>query len=380
MKKFMTNLLTAMLVLVLLVSPAAAFAEEGVTYEYGADILVGTNTYEVCALDYTVYTFRPDEIGKYTISTDNSKLGIASYNGMWVMTEPSGETVTETQLQWDCSSVGQGILIAAASTSGGVKITISRQDIVINTYETIHYENKVVPAPFTFESDASALEYVDVEDGVKDVAVFGVDGFYHLNDANGPRLYICLDDTMMSFFDMREPGQLLALVRNPDNSIKYRVDYNVAFDAYWECVDSATKLYPVTDDLIVMVKNIGDFHGWYEEDGWLNFIDKEDGWMFACQYIPGETFENNELDDGEIKNDENIGGIIADGGDGGVSESGNGNTATGNTGAANNGATNSNAHQTGDSSYVLIAVGVVAVIGIAAVALLIRRKRNTVSF
>lgn len=392
MKNFMTKMLTLVLALVLVISPMAVFAEEGVTYEMGAALEVGTKTYDVCGLAYTVYTFDPTEVGKYTISSSDSVLGIVSYTGMWVTVEPSAETITQNSFVWECTSVGQSIWVAALSKDGGVSISVEKEHIEIITQETRYYENKVKPTAFTFDGDATKLEYVDIEDGKKDVAALGKDGYYHLGDANGPRLFTILNDTMMSFYAMREPGQLSAIVKKPDGTVDYKVDYNAAFDEYWACVASVTlddgtaaSIYPLTDDLIVMIKNVAGHHGWFKEGGWLSDVDPEDGWMFPCVYIAGESFEGNELESGPVTDEDFKDQIIDEGGKGGVDENAattspvtNNNTSVkpGASAEANNGT----AHQTGDNAVYLFAVIAGVVVAGVIVVLSVRKKKNTISF
>ncbi len=410
MKKFMTKALSVMLVLVMLMLPVSVFAEEGVTYEIKGTLELGTKTYEGSSLEYTVYTLEPSEIGTYTVSASNSVLGIVSYT-MWVTTEPSAETVKDTTVVWECTAVGQSIMIAALSKAGGVNISVAKGDVEIDKHITVYYKNRVQPQEFIFEGNASSLEYVDIEDGNKDIAVLGADGFYHLNDANGPRLFMCLNDTMMSFYSMREPGQLSAIVYKADGKTPdYKVDYNGAFDEYWACVDEDTELYPVTEDLILIAKNVSDARGWFKSGGWLEGIDIDDGWMFACQYIKGESFENNN---GSGKTSDDVEGIISEGGDGGIKPgegetsgvgsdgnftggvegtinnntrlpggSSNSNNNSGNNSNSNNNSANNTgtAHQTGDVSVAIICVLAAAAVIAVVAFVLIRKKKNTVEF
>lgn len=397
MKKFMTKALSVMLVLVMFMLPVSVFAEEGVTYEIKGALELGTKTYEASSLEYTVYTLEPSEIGKYTVSSANSLVAIVSYNGMWVTVEPTSSTVTETSVEWDCKAVGQSIFVAALSKSGGVNITVAKDGIVIDHYQTVYYENKTKPTAFTFDGNKDDLIPVDVEDGVKSTAVLGADGFYHLDNANGPKLYACLNDPMMPLYNLREPGQIMAIVLKPDNTADYKVDYNGAFDEYWACVDAATGFYPLTDDLIIMFKNVGDNHKWYGEGGWLD-IDAEDGWMYSCYYYEGETFENNEIKgEGGNTSSDNMDGIISEGGDGGIKPGegvtsgigADGNFTGGTAGTTNNNTkvpTGSNnagtgtAHQTGDVSVAIVCV-LAAAVAVAVVAfVIIRKKKNTVEF
>ncbi len=284
MKKTGAKLIAAVLSLVMLMLPLSVFAEEGVTYEIMGELEVGTKTYESSVLDYTVIYFEPAERGKYTISTTNSLVAIVSYNGLWITTEPTAQTVTETSIIFECNALGQSVFVAALSKAEGIDITVSYEKNEIYNYPIYHYETKHHPEAFVLAGNADELEYVNVEDGVEDLAVLGADGFYHLNSEKGPILYASLDDPMVSFYNMREPGQLSSVVYKEDGTVDYKVDYNAAFDEYWACSDVNTALYPLTADLIIMFCDIGYFHGWYGEDGWLGSAD-EDAWMFACRYF-----------------------------------------------------------------------------------------------
>lgn len=399
MKKLMIKAFSMMLVLIMLVLPVSVFAEEGVTYKKMGALELGTKIYEASSLEYTVYSFEPTEVGKYTISTTNSLVAIASYTDMWVTIEPTAETVTEASVVWDCTAVGQGILIGALSKADGVAITVSKDDINIITYPTVHYENTKTPEAFKFEGNKDNLIPVDVEDGVKAKAELGLDGYYHLDNANGPILYACLNDPMQPLQALREPGQIFVIIYKENGvDVDYKVDYNSAFDEYWSCIDANTGLYPLTYDLMMMFQNVGDQHNWYGEGGWIG-IDKEDGWMYACYYYEGQSFENNELPDEEkekpgstSENTPDDGGtdpsrgptssIGADGNyTGGPTGTTNNNTRLpGTTNGASTGTGTGTSHQTGDVSVAIICVLATAAVVAVIAFVVIRKKKNTVEF
>ncbi len=287
MKKNSLKILSAMLAAIMLLMPFAVFAAEGVTYERGAALQVGEFEYEASALEYTVYTFSPEEIGKYTFSSENL-MGISSYNGMWVTVEPNANTVSENTVTWDCTSVGQEVWLSVQTNGAPVTINIEKEDITIVTIPTVAYENTVTPEPFAFgeNEDTSTLVPVDVTNSKIDDAVFCLDGYYRLNSENGPRLFVDLNDTVMPLFALREPGQLSSIVYNDDGSVDHKLDYNAAFDEYWACAD-ANGFYPLTYDLVTMLINIGEARDWYGEGGWLGYT-ADDAWMFCCYYLEAE--------------------------------------------------------------------------------------------
>ncbi len=255
---------------------------------FWSDVVLSVGDNE-CELDpeymYTVYYFEPTEVGKYTFTAANGYVALVSYNGMWVTIEPSAETVTESTFEWECKDVGQSILVAAISDEPGIFLTIEKEEIVIVEIPWTIYENKFTPVPFSFEGDEDALLYVDTFDGVCDVAVLGVDGYYHLGNANGPLLYACLSDPLMSLAGAMEYGQLKDVIYDGDTVVQ-KINYNEAFGEYLACTDE-TAYYPLTEDLMIIFQSVGKYQDWYGEDGWVGG-NLDDAWMFACYYFEQE--------------------------------------------------------------------------------------------
>ncbi len=298
MKNLTLKSLAILMATVMLLLPASVFAAKGVTYEIGAPLqfdiegFICTAEYQACDLEYTVYTFDPTEVGKYTISSDKL-IGIVSYNGMWVSVEPSETTVTENSVTWDCKSVGQSIWIAVQTQGEAATITVEYEPLEVTTIPVVVYQNKTTPEPFTFTEDAAALNPVSVRNTKIDVPVLGPDGLYRLNEATGPRIFVDLNDAQMSLAAALDYGQLKVAVSNSEGKVDHYVDYCEAFSAYLECADSSTGLYPLTEDLMEIYKEVGTYKGWYTEEGWLGFT-KDDAWMFACYYFVGEVYEEEE--------------------------------------------------------------------------------------
>ncbi len=249
---------------------------------------VGTNDYALSGdHTYTIFAFEPSETGKY-IFTSDMPIGIVSYNGMWITIEPNAATVADTTLEWTCGGVGQSIWVAVKGGEDIASITIEWMDPGIVEIPVIIYENKTEPQPFTYNGDANALLYVDTFDDVVDIAVLGKDGFYHLGDAYGPILYADLNDTLMSLSTVNSYGQLKKTFYE-NGEIVSKVDYTEAYMAYEACMDK-NGLYPLTEDLMTIFREVGDDKEWYGSSGWVGG-DLEDAWMFACYYVEGEHFE-----------------------------------------------------------------------------------------
>ncbi len=261
---------------------------------------IGTKDYPLAqGYEYTIFAFEPTDIGKYTFTSGNGLIGIVSTNGMWVTTEPTAETIKGYTFVWECTGVGQTIWVAAkynpvtkAIDDGkSVSISISREDIVIDTMPWTTYVNTHKPQPFTFTGDPDKLEPVEVFDNVVDQPVMGDDGYYHLNSATGPILYVDLDDAMMNLVDAMSYGQVKDIIMDGDKIVS-KIDYNTALGEYAECADETLCVYPLTDDLIAIYKGTGHFQNWYGEDGWLG-TTADDGYLFACYFINDGTINNN---------------------------------------------------------------------------------------
>ncbi len=260
-------------------------------------LVVGESSYIVDAgYEYTVFAFEPTEIGEYTISSTNAILGIVSYNGMWVTIEPSADTITESSVEWDCTSVGQSIWVAVKAETNAATITVERNDNVINQVPVEDYENTTEVEDFTFEGDVDALENVDIDDEVVDTAVLGEDGFYHLNTVDGPILYVNISDEAMSLLAASSYGQLKYTIYEDGEAVKV-INFLDAFTVYSDAadaVDATTTLYPLTADLMAMFQNIGAGNNWYGENGFVGGL-LDDAWMFACYYLPAEDDVTPEM-------------------------------------------------------------------------------------
>ncbi len=283
MKKSIISVILCVALLLSGVTAIAVSAEDNYIDNY-AYLEVGTNEYETDnAYAYTAFHFSPSEVGKYTITCGEQPLGIASYNDMWVMIPPTADTINTDTLEWECKSVGQGIIIAVGSGDGLVSITVVHEELVQKEeVQWTYYENQVTPEAFTFSGDTSALKAVNTADNVVDEAVLGADGYYHLNAANGPILYAKVKDPQMSLATVMEHGGLKNVVQDADNTVLSKTDYNEAVGEYIACADSKTSLYPLTVDLIEVFQRVGAYQGWYG----TGFVggDLEDAWMFACYY------------------------------------------------------------------------------------------------
>ncbi len=321
MKKTFKIIISAIVCLALLIVPMTVnAAEEGIDYNinYETYLTEGTNVYTIdSTVPYTVYYFYPSAVGDYTFTSD-AKMGIVSYIDMWVQNDPTDENVNLNEITWPCTDINQAIMIALKSDLAEVSITVSWKDSTVVDIPWTIYENKKTPEKFEMPDfvDVDAFEdgYVDFEDSEIDDAVLGDDGYYHLNEKDGPVLFINLNDPIMSMYTMVGYGSLAAVYYD-DGAVTKKVDYTDAFNQYVSALptDSAgiitSYYYPLNADLIEMFKEVGATHDWYGGDTpWV--YASEDAWLFACYFDENVTSMNSSADsdspiesDGELDTD-----------------------------------------------------------------------------
>ncbi len=164
------------------------------------------------------------------------------------------------------------------------------------------YEAKTPPKPFRY-TQGKKLTYVDVTgktDSYK--IVMGSDGYYHLNSATGPLLYVNLGPNApyVSLYNMLGyqgygGTSLNAVFYDANGSVVRKEDYTACMCSYVESIDAAQGIYPLTEDLVYMLKNGGAYKGWWDPDsgnyifkdanGNPKTINEELGWMFAVCYV-----------------------------------------------------------------------------------------------
>lgn len=133
--------------------------------------------------------------------------------------------------------------------------------------------------------------------------VLSSDGTYHLNSADGPQVLVRLADE--SQFDLpycltlesQAAADILYKHHFDANGIFAKAEYyNDCIQAYADCADSTSGLYPLTEDLMYIIQQLGDQNGWWNtESGHYMFkdangaqikdINSELAWLFMCCYI-----------------------------------------------------------------------------------------------
>ncbi len=263
---------------------------ENYYYKY-QELTVGTNDImPMFGYPTTLYKFVPTEAGEYLVTIDEAGATLGYYGSNEWFPFDNTENKTST-LTLEAKEANAPMLIGVSdamlatlniSRVGDVKVE-DGDDIIV-------YENVVTPEEFTFPGNAETLldSCVDTYDDVVDEAVLGADGYYHLNDENGPVLFVNLNEEVMPLASM------FSVAANNVNYTNALAEYiavlpqqidengNPVTDMWGQPV-YASYWYPLTVDLIEIFKEVGNANGWYGEDGFVGGT-LDDAWMFACYY------------------------------------------------------------------------------------------------
>ena len=242
------------------------------------------------------FMFEPKNAGTYRFSSSNTYAKIGHFGSdMFVymdnVAEISGNafnmSVSETQIG---NVFVIGIDAATNCDAAIVQVTrIGDPAWSIEDVPTTEYKGNGAPKPVTAPSGLTDL---DIKSSAEHHLVFNdKDGYYHLDSANGPVVYVHLDHPSASIVGLlKEFGNMTAVLYNADGSLKIKEQYAVLMQQYVDKMDKTQKVYPLTQDLKYMIENYGNAQNWWNagEPGYLfeevEGVNPANAWMFLYCY------------------------------------------------------------------------------------------------
>lgn len=256
-------------------------------------VSAGTTTVNITGSDVNYFVFEPTQSGKYSVSVNAGTLSYYGNNTAFI--QDLSDTV-------DCNgtsfsvNIKEGHLgsayILGIKGSGSVKLTITRTgDAVldINDMPWTTYTGTTKPTSKYTYSGGSLTKVNITGDTVQ--IVYGSDGYYHWGSANGPVVYVDLDDdTYLSFSNWLTSDYpvIRAVVQNGSSVTKW--DFSSCMSAYNKYKDSGTGVYPMTEDLKFILETLYETQGWGDPDMAYLFgsvtgtLNKDMAWLFCCCY------------------------------------------------------------------------------------------------
>lgn len=257
----------------------------------------------------TFFAFEPTQEGNYRISVTNSKAKLQHYGSINFPNpqEVEGATATSYELNIKENNLGGTYAICVTGATEYILVIERTSGAILdeNDIPWQEYEGDP-PTKKHNEKVTQKMTYVDLTgktDSFK--PVLGSDGYYHLNSANGKILFVNLGVnarhiSMYSMLGMSGVGgtKFGKVFRDSSGNVLKKEDYTNCMIEYatYRSPQNANspyefEVYPLTEDLMYMLKNGGEHMGWWDS-GSDNFLfadlgsafNPELGWMFAVCY------------------------------------------------------------------------------------------------
>lgn len=239
----------------------------------------------------TIYAYEPTEVGTYTFTAPEGAIVGYWGAGTWFLSNPNSTT---NSCEWECTGVGQSAYIGVSGVDGEFTLTVTKSGTGSGTGEIVYaeYVNEHTPSS-DVKALAEGLTLTEVNIQESHGAVLGTDGYYHLDSADGPVLFV---DMITDEFDMTQAYYsaygALTMRGKVDNNY---YDFLTAMRAYASVLYTTDGIYPLTVDLINYIKGYGAYQGWYMTtmtpfaEIKAGTANEDTAWMVLCSYDPSYT-------------------------------------------------------------------------------------------
>ncbi len=261
--------------------------------------------------DMNYYLFTPTEAGMYELSVvegENVSIGyygIPDFVQKNSIVEPVDNKILVSIKSEMIGTNGTGTSVMVI----GIKAEENAKDCVIGVRRTGEPEHTIEDEPWTvYEAKTTPVKYTMPEGVVlKDfdltadnyeLVLNEGDGYYHLNTADGPLVYMSLvedNSYIPSYKTMLETSDAVKYFYDENGEFIKKEGYSKCLKQYIECADEETGMYPLTEDLKYIVQQSGDNSGWWDLDGQTSIFKDDNGmalpginediaWLFMCCY------------------------------------------------------------------------------------------------
>ena len=253
------------------------------------------------------FLFAPTEAGVYEFSMPDSDAAVGYYGAPhFVQSLHAGDeivdgkfTVTIRADMISTDNTGTTVMVLGVDAGNNENATLAIRragDPEVDETEGpwSPYAGTHVPKDYSLPAGTS-LHKVDITAKSFEI-VLGDDGYYHKDTKDGPLMYLRFKGTdYVTYDDILNNFHIGAYLYNEDGSFLRKEEYTELMEKYRDCADKATNAYPLTEDLVYILKNYGKHQGWWdtEHPGYL-FHDADDNkipginldiaWMFALYY------------------------------------------------------------------------------------------------
>lgn len=278
-----------------------ANGKEYVTYY----VETGSTYVPVKGGDRNYFLFVPTEEGTYKFSVNNNALVLGYYGGPHFVQSVSAADVVDNVFTLSISKSSLGgaayvVGIDGTDADTNCILTVERTGAPehnVSDEPWTEYKTTAVLAPYTLEMpEGKDLVYVDItaEEAEHEFVFNEADGYYHLDSADGPVIHVHLAkgapyvalQTVIQGDGAMGGAPIREYFYDADGNFIKKEDYTSILEDYFENMDEEYGVYPLTDDLIYIIKN--GCNGWWnaeDPDYIFDGCNPELGWMFACCWV-----------------------------------------------------------------------------------------------
>ena len=275
-------------------------------------VAVGSTHVKLTAGERNYFLFTPTVAGTYEFSVSDATAQLGYYGSpFFVQSVNSKETVdgkfTESI---KASMIGTGDTGTTVLVLG---IDAGENDSCVLTIERIGepqwdpsdepwqvYQPTVEIKPYSLPAGANLMKFdITAATDTYKLVLNETDGFYHLDDANGPVVLMYLGEDVQyldCFKTILEHSGIQRYFFDENGEFLRKESYNECLMQYIACMDEAKGVYPLTEDLKYILQMEGEDSGWFDTDNSLylfkdengNYVDginNEISWLFMCCYI-----------------------------------------------------------------------------------------------
>ena len=260
------------------------------------------------------FLFAPTQAGYYEFSVDadcNTEIGY--YGAPHFVQSTSAAEVKDGKFSMNITEgmIGEGntgttILVIGVDSDAKANavLCINRvsdpQKTIADLPWTI-YEKTVELTEYTVPAGKTLVDFDIFSDTKYNLVLNKEDGFYHLNSENGPLVvvYLTEDPTqpyLPCFKNILDRSGISKYVFDENEECIEKISYSECLLEYIEYADETTGVYPLTEDLKLIIQERGNYVGWWDSTnpGFifndtagnpLPGLNPENAWLFMCAFV-----------------------------------------------------------------------------------------------
>jgi hypothetical protein len=296
--------------------------ETGDSIEYTAYALYAGSTRVTLKPGRNYFLYTPTESGEYLMDTENGLYKVGYYGGMhFIMSLDGGKPASNngTALSISPNMVsGENEFVIGVDNPGeedvqAVVRVIRVSDYIDTSVPVVAYKTTAPLTPWKMPAGATVNKFDITSSESYKLVLDETTGFYHLNSVDGPLVVVFLGDKAKDHMTYLAPYETVlenagvkAYFKNAEGTYdrcesyedclidyigvkKMNPDNSVAGYA-GGCIDHDTGLYPLTQDLMYIIQQHGNYSGWWDSSDeryifeGIN-VNKENAWLFMCGYL-----------------------------------------------------------------------------------------------